>query len=232
MIMNASILIPLILILGFVSIAVTAIAYFRSEPEPKELQRRFLLRFYLYATLFMSSLILFVGSGLLLKVGFSYAAGMPFSYRGHPVYAKAYVEAELGRKPEEPRLERIEYRQEERVRDLLTGATFTAVGGLSFALHRILRNRVESSGERLFSFLNKGYLTVSGVIYGGIALVLIPMGFYQLIDYALIAHPEPKDIWQRPVPGEILGFAIAALAIWLSILPHLLKTLGGGSRVE
>ena len=228
--MNASILIPLILVLGFVSIVVTAIVYFRSELEPEVLRQRFLLRFYLYATLFVSSLILFVGSGLLLKVGLSHAAGMPFSYRGHPVYAKAYVEVELGRTPEEPKLERIEYRQEERLRDLLTGAAFAVVGGLSFVLHRILRNRVESAEERLVSFLNKGYLTVSGVIYGGAALVLIPIGLYQLIGYAIIAYPEPKSVWQRPVPGEILGFAIAALAAWLWTLPHLFSTFGGGKR--
>jgi len=40
--MNASILIPLILVLGFVSIVVTAIVYFRSELEPEVLRQRFL----------------------------------------------------------------------------------------------------------------------------------------------------------------------------------------------
>ncbi|MFQ6016159.1 MAG: hypothetical protein ACE5NP_12050 [Anaerolineae bacterium] len=227
--MGISILFPLVVLLSFVSIAVAAIVYFRSEREPEGLQRRFLPRFYVYALLFVSSLIFFVGSGLLLKAVFAYAAGMTFSYRGQPIYAEIEPEKMPVR---EPKLERIEYRQEERLRDLLTGAAFAAVGALSFALHRTLRNRVESGEEQRLSFLNKGYLTVSGVVYGGVALVLIPMSLYQLIDYALIAYPEPQSVWQRPVPGETLSFAIAALAIWLWILPHLFRTLGSQDEVD
>lgn len=226
---NATILFPLVIALGFISVAVTAIVYFRSERESESLQERFLLRFYVYAALFVSSLILFWGSGLLLKAGLAYAAGMPFSYRGERIYA----EVEPGERPvRQPEIKGIEYHKEERLRDLLSGAVFAAVGALSFAFHRILRDRVESAEERRLSFLNRGYLTVSGVVYGGVALVLIPMGIYQLLDYALVTYPQPHYAWAEPGPGEILGFAMTALAIWLWILPHLFQTLGCGGKQE
>ncbi len=191
-----SILFPLVVLLAFVSFLVAAIVYFRSEKEPDPLQRRFLLRFYAYAMLFISSLILLIGGGLLLKAALSYPLGMEFSYGGSSISS--------GRA---------------RLRDLLNGVTFVGTGALFFALHWVLRNRVESPEERRLSFLNKGYLMMSGVVYGGLSLVLIPMGLYQLIEFYFFS-------WSRPVPGDIVGYALVALALWVWILPQLFKSLG------
>ncbi|HAL62127.1 MAG TPA: hypothetical protein DCP08_06950, partial [Chloroflexi bacterium] len=65
MIVGESILFPLVILLSFASFVVAAVVYFRSEREPEGLQRRFLPRFYAYAMLFISSLILLIGGGLL-----------------------------------------------------------------------------------------------------------------------------------------------------------------------
>jgi len=222
--MSLSILFPLIVLLGFVSFVVAAVAYFRSEREPEALQRRFLPRFYTYAMLFVSSLILFVGGGLLLRAGLSYPVGLEFSYRGQPIYAQVEPEkVPLG----PPLLQRIEYRPEDRTRDLLNGGAFVGMGVLFLALHSALRNRIETPEERGLSFLNKGYLVMSGVVYGGISLVLIPMGVYRVIEYFFLPRGDSREtFWMRPVPGEILGFAILALALWLWTLPQLFKSLG------
>ncbi len=190
-----SILFPLVVLLGFVSFVV-AVVYFRSEEEPEALQRRFLLRFYAYTMLFISSLILLIGGGLLLKAALSYPLGTGFSY-----YGGQSISSERAR-----------------LRDLLNGVTFGA-GALFFALHWALRNRVESPKERHLSLLNKGYLMMSGVVYGGLSLVLIPMGLYLLIEFYLFS-------WNQPVPGDIVGYALVALALWLWILPQLFKGLG------
>ncbi len=191
-----SILFPLVVLLGFVSFVV-AVVYFRSEKEPEALQRRFLLRFYAYTMLFISSLILLIGGGLLLKAALSYPLGIEFSYYGGPSISS----------------------ERARLRDLLNGVTFGA-GALFFALHWALRNRVESPEERRLSFLNKGYLMMSGVVYGGLSLVLLPVGLYQLIEFYFFS-------WSRPVPGDIVGYALVALVLWLWILPQLFKSLGG-----
>jgi len=224
-----SILFPLVVLLAFVSFLVAAIVYFRSEKEPDPLQRRFLPRFYAYAMLFVSSLILLIGGGLLLKAALSYPLGMEFSYRGQAIY----TEVEPGMvqwKP--PPLEGIEYREEERLRDLLNGGASVVMGGLFLALHRALRNRVESQKERPLSFLNKAYLMVSGVVYGGLSLVLIPMGLYQLVEFYFVPRGDPEQtIWSWPIPGDTLGYALVALVLWLWILPQLFKSLGG-ERVE
>ena len=196
-----SILLPLIILLGFVSFVVVAVVYFRSGKEPEPLQRRFLLRFYTYAMLFISSLILLIGGGLLLKAGLCYPLGMEFSYQGQS------ISYERGR-----------------LRDLLNGVTLLGTGPLFFALHWALRDRVESPDERRLSFLNKGYLVMSGVVYGGLSLVLLPMGLYQLIAFYFLS-------WTRPVPGDIVGYALVALVLWLWILPQLFKSLGG-ERLE
>lgn len=225
-----SILFPLVVLLAFVSFLVAAIVYFRSEKELEALQRRFLPRFYAYAMLFVSSLILLIGGGLLLKAALSYPLGMEFSYRGQPIYAQVEPK-EIYMEP--PPIEGIEYREEERLRNLLQGSTLVGVGVLFFALHWILRNRVESPDERRLSFLNKGYLMVSGVVYGGLSLVLLPLGLYQLLEFYTVPRGDPEQtFWSWPIPGDILSYTLLALALWLWILPQLFKSLGGERREE
>ncbi|GEM_PF-1306176 len=241
MIVGQSILFPLVVLLAFVSFLVAAIVYFRSEKEPEALQQRFLPRFYAYAMLFISSLILLIGGGLLLKAALSYPLGMQFSYRGQAIYTEVEVVEVQPVPPTEPpqplpiptpvskppAFEDIEYREEERLRDLLNGATLFGVGALFFALHWILRNRVESREERPFSFLNKAYLMVSGVVYGGLSLVLLPMGLYQLIEFYFVPRGDPEQtFWSWAIPGDTLGYALVALVLWLWILPLLFKSLG------
>jgi len=160
-----------------------------------------------------------------LKAALSYPLGMEFSYRAQPIY----TEVEPGTvqwKP--PPFEGIEYREEERLRDLINGGASVVMGGLFLALHRALRNRVESQKERPLSFLNKAYLMVSGVVYGGLSLVLLPMGLYQLIEFYFVPRGDPgQTIWSWPIPGDTLGYALVALVLWLWILPQLFKSLGG-----
>jgi hypothetical protein len=225
MVVGQSILFPLIVFLSFVSFLVAAIVYFRGEKEPDSFQRRFLPRFYAYAMLFVSSLIILIGGGLLLKAALSYPLGMEFSYRAQPIYA----EVEPGKMyMESPPFEGIEYRPEERLRDLLNGAASVVMGAIFLALHWTLRNRVESREERAFSFLNRAYLMVSGVVYGGLSLVMLPVGLYQLIDFYFVPRGEPEQtIWSWPIPGDTLGYAFVALVLWLWILPQLFKNLGG-----
>jgi hypothetical protein len=219
-----SIFFPLVFLLSFASFVVAAVVYFRSEKEPDSLQRRFLPRFYAYTMLFISSLILLIGGGLLLKAAFSYPLGMAFSYRAQPIYA----EVESGKMyMEPPPFEGIEYRPEERLRDLLNGAASVVMGAIFMALHWVLRDRVESQKERPHSFLNKAYLMVSGVVYGGLSLVLLPMGLYQLIEFYFVPRGDPEQtIWSWPIPGDTLGYAFVALILWLWILPQLFKSLG------
>jgi len=227
----------LVVFLSSVSFVVAAIVYFRSEQEPDALQWRFLPRFYAYAMLFISSLILLVGGGLLLKAGLSHPLGMEFSYRGQLVYAE--IPQPLPTPPavtEEPEDERywgpppfegIQYPEEDRLRDLLHGATFVVVGGLFSVVHWFLRNRVESRDERSLSFLNRAYLMVSGVVYGGLCLALIPTSLHQLMLFYLVPRGDPeRTIWSWPVPGDTLGYALVALALWLWAFPQLFKSLG------
>ena len=155
---------------------------------------------------------------------------MEFSYRGQPIYAE--VDPGMVQwKP--PPFEGIEYREEERLRDLLNGGASVVMGGLFLALHWALRNRVERQKERPHSFLNKAYLMVSGVVYGGLSLVLIPMGLYQLVEFYFVPRGDPtaETFWSRPIPGDTLGYALVALVLWLWILPQLFKSLGG-ERLE
>jgi hypothetical protein len=222
-----SVVLPLIVLLTFASFIVAAVAYFRSEAEPEGLQRRFLPRFYAYAMLFVSCLMLLVGGGLLLKAALSYPLGVEFSYPGQPVYAQVEQPQPLEPYPriQEPVIERIEYREENRVADLLNGATFAAAGGLFVGLHWVLRSRVESKEERRLSFLNRAYLATSGVVFGGLCLVLVPMGLYKLIDFYLVPRVDVGEFWSWPVPGETLGYALVALALWLWTLPQLFASL-------
>ena len=69
---------------------------------------------------------------------------------------------------------------------------------------------------------------VSGVVYGGLSLVLFPTGLYQLIEFYFVPRGDPEQtIWSWPIPGDTLGYAFVALILWLWILPQLFKSLGG-----
>ena len=237
-----TIVFPAVILLSSVSFVLAALVYFRSEKEPEPLQRRFLPRFYAYAVLFLSSLILLVGGGLLLKAGLSYPLGLEFSYPGQPVYAEvprpvptptAVSPTPVTEGPEPPayvelpQFEGLEYWEEERLRDLLNGATLLGTGGLFFAAHYVLRNRLESREERSVSFLNRAYLMVSGVVYGGLCLVLIPTALYQTIEFYLVPRGDPETtFWSWPLPGDYLGYAIVSLGLWLWAVSALLRSSG------
>lgn len=218
--MNASVLIPLAVLLGFGSVAVAAVAYLRAEKEPEGLRRRFLHRFYAYVMLFIAALLLLFGGGTFVKAVLAYPLGMPFSYRGRLIYEEIRPEEEVRITP--PQILDIQYDERQRTRDLSAGAAFAGVGVLAYGLHWALRNRVESVEERRRSFLYSGYLMVSGVLFGGIALVSIPIAIHQTLDYLLNPYSK-EDIWMRPVPGEVLGFALLALALWVWIVPPLFR---------
>jgi len=242
MIVDQSILFPLVVLLAFVAFLVAAIVYSRSEKEPDSLQRRFLPRFYAYAMLFISSLIILIGGGLLLKAAFSYPLGIEFSYQGQPIYTEFEVVEVQPVPPTEPpppiptpvpewkppTFKGIEYREEERLRDLLSGTASVLMGTIFLALHWALRNRVENREERRLSFLNRAYLMVSGIVYGGLSLVMLPMGLYQLVEFYFVPRGDPEQtFWSWPIPGDTLGYALVALVLWLWILPQLFKSLGG-----
>lgn len=220
-----SLVYPLVILLSAVAFVVAVIVYFRSEKEPEPLQRRFLPRFYAYAVLFFSSVILLVGGGLLLKAVLSYPLGLEFSYRGQPVYAEApYPERQPY--PEPPEFERIEYREEWRLQDLLNGISLWGTAGLFLASHWVLRNRLENKEERAISFLNRAYLMVSGVVYGGLSLVLVPTALRQLVEFYLLPRGDPETtVWSWPIPGATLGYAAASLALWLWAVATLLRNL-------
>jgi uncharacterized membrane protein YidH (DUF202 family) len=182
MVEGESVVYPLLILLASVSFVVAVIAYFRSEREPETLQRRFLPRFYAYAVIFFSSVILLVGGGLLLNAVLSYPLGLEFSYHGPPVYAEI-AHPDSRPYPEPPEFEGVECREEWGLRDFLNGATLVGTGGLFLAAHWVLRNQLESKGERSVSFLNRAYLMVSCVVYGGLSLVRIPMALWQLVEY-------------------------------------------------
>jgi hypothetical protein len=166
-----------------------------------------------------------IGGGLLLKAALSYPLGLEFSYRGQPIYAEV-VYPDLRPYPEPPEFERIEYRNEWRLTDLLNGATLVATGSLFLASHWVLRNRLESKEERLVSFLNRAYLMISGVVYGGLSLVLIPTALRQLVEFYLVPRGDPETtLWSWPIPGESLGYAFASVPLWLWALAMLLRKL-------
>jgi hypothetical protein len=224
-----SVVFPLVVALSCVSFVVAAIAYFRSEKEPEGLQRRFLPRFYAYAVLFISSLVLLVGGALLLKAAFSYPLGLEFSYSGQPIYGVArYPVPRTYPEPAQPaQFERLEYREEWRVSDLLNGATLVGTAGLFLALHWILRNRLESREERSVSFLNRAYLMVSGVVYGGLSLVLIPTSLRQLIEFYFVPRGDPETtVWSWPIPGDSLGYALMSPSLWLWAVSVLFRNRG------
>lgn len=210
---GVGVLVPLILILGFVSVLVAAIVYIRSEKEPESLQRRFLHRFYAYAMMFLAALVIFTGGSLLTRAGLAYSLGMPFGYRGE-------VDGRSGLRFLKE--SDIHYDESLRTQDLYAGGAFAAIGVLAFLLHRSLRDRVESPEERRQSFLHKGYLMVHGVVFGGVALASIPMAVQQVTSYALISYPA-EEFFRRPTPGETLGFAVMALVLWAGIVPALFR---------
>jgi hypothetical protein len=173
--------------------------------------------------LFVSLVIIFAGGGTLLRASLSYPFGMTFSYRGQIIVPTTLPTPR--EPPEPPKVERVEYREEERQRDLASGGAYTVVGLASLALHWALRRRVESPAEEEASFLRKGYLMISAVVFGVMAIVTAPLALYQLVIYAIMPSPPPETIWQREPPGDVLGFALLATAIWLWLLPQVLHAI-------
>lgn len=220
---------PLVVLLVLAGLLFIVISYFKREPESKEAESRFLVFIYFYAVLLVSGFLVFWGSSLIIKSGFAYEFGIPFSYRGEARYLEPSrisaptapeVWKDVKTIPSSP--PKIEYPQNVREKDLLRGAMFLIFGLLFFFAHlKTMRHAVK---DAVNAFLSKSYHLLGALTYGGIALVTFPLAIYNLLERLLFKESiTVENLFQMEFPGELLGYAIPALVIWYFFFNKVIK---------
>jgi hypothetical protein len=105
--------------------------------------------------------------------------------------------------------------------DLVRGVTFVIFGGVFWGAHWLARRSLARPDERQ-SGLYRGYLMLGTAIFGVATIVLLPMGIYQALSYALVPA-SPYSF--RPGAGEALSGGLAALPLWLAYLWLVMRAL-------
>src|SRR5256885_11837858 len=105
--------------------------------------------------------------------------------------------------------------------DLVRGGTFVIFGGVFWGAHWLARRSLARPDEHQ-SGLYRGYLMLGTAIFGIATIVLLPMGIYQALSYALVPA-APYSF--RPGAGEALSGGLAALPLWLAYLWLVMRAL-------
>jgi hypothetical protein len=107
---------------------------------------------------------------------------------------------------------------DERIRnqtaDLVRGVVFVIFGAVFWGAHWWARRELAGVAQR-GSGLDRAYLITGTAIFGIATIVLLPMGIYQALSFALV----PANVLSyRPGAGEALSGGLAALPLWLAYL--------------
>lgn len=217
----ANFLIPLLILLGLalVVIGVVAVVVRIYRHEAVDVSFRQILLIYCYAVTLVSIVTVVLGLASLANAGLSVAFGRDFSFQAPPVFARA-LEGPPGAVKAEST---IEEQQQRRARELerhfreslVQGLTLPVVGGLIALVHVLARRRLEAATGPDAGFFRKPYLALLLAVFGGVALVSLPVGLYEALTFWVVeADPESY----RPAPGGSLANAIAFTPFWLYFL--------------
>src|SRR2546422_859867 len=105
--------------------------------------------------------------------------------------------------------------------DLVRGVTFVIFGGVFWGAHWLARRSLARPDEHE-SGLYRAYLVLGTAIFGIATIVLLPMGIYQALSYALVPA-APYSF--RPGAGEALSGGLASLPLWLAYLWLVMRAL-------
>ena len=228
------IVIPILILLGLIA-AVGAVIYFvirvRSG-EAVSLPLRLLFRVYLYLISIVSIVMLVIGLSALVQVGLGAALSKEFSYA--PAFVKTLprmVEPPPDVRPltpvvVEPTEEEQEAQREEGLdrafkEGILNGLSLTLVGALVLGLHLWGRRRLEIEEER-GGMLNRTHLILLLVIFGIVALVMLPSAIYDSLRYYILDY---GDEFSRLRPGGRLAAAIVTVPVWAYYLSATLRAV-------
>lgn len=214
-------LIPLLILLGLalLVIGVVAVVVRIYRREAVDISFRQILLVYCYAVTLVSLVTVVLGLSSLANAGLSFVFGREFSFQAPPVFARP-MEGPPGAERLQPS---VEEQQERRARalenafreSLVQGITLPVVGGLIAAVHVLARRSLEPAAGPDAGFFRKPYLALLLAVFGGVALVSLPVGIYEAVRYAVLA-PDPESY--RPAPGGTLANAIAFTPFWLYFL--------------
>lgn len=215
--------------------------------QPLVMPIRLLFRVYLAAMSIVSLLILTGGIAHLVNAGFSEVFDRDFSY--YPVYVgDAELEA-LRKPdapapvptatptpvpgaaapasptpvptptPEEKELLRQEGLQRSFEEGLLSGVSYTLVGGLLWFAHVWGRRKVETPEERRDDVLDRLYLLVVLLIFGIVTVVSLPSAVDESLRYFILDYNDRRQ------PGEELAVALVSLPVLLIYLRGTIQSI-------
>jgi len=208
-------------------LALLVVLFLQRGREGVDLSLRGLLRVYLYLASLAGVIALSIGVAGILAFVLAAGFGLDVIYGGptpQPLPAIAPLCAPNQPCPPIPQpIPPIlkDDRERRMGEDLVRGVTFVIFGGVFWGAHWLARRSLGRPDERQ-SGLYRGYLMLGTAIFGIATIVLLPMGIYQALSYALVPA-APYSF--RPGAGEALSGGLAALPLWLAYLWLVMRAL-------
>ena len=220
-----SFVVPVIILVAVIALVIYLV---KTREDKHVLGVQTFLKLYLYAAMAVSLAVTVIGLGISFMSLSSYILGPEFSYslNSHYEYDSTYKyntdydydECYDDGEVIEVDGEKYCFNNEQRKRDFLLGMTLFISMFIIFVIHRV--GLAVSSKKEKSHFLKKLYMFVSVSVYGIASIVAIPLSLYTLIDYLAF---EIKDYssYSRPIPGQIISFALVLVPVWIYFLVRL-----------
>jgi uncharacterized protein DUF5671 len=208
-------------------IVLLGVLFFQRARDGVDLSLSGLLRVYLYLASLAGVIALSIGLAGILAYVLAAGFGLDVIYGGPtPQPYPAIAPACPPNQPCPPSWQPIppDFRDDRERRmgeDLVRGVTFVIFGGVFWGAHWLARRSLARPDEHQ-SGLYRGYLMLGTAIFGIATIVLLPMGIYQALSYALVST-APYSF--RPGAGEALSGGLAALPLWLAYLWLVMRAL-------
>lgn len=193
------------------------------DTKPLNITVNLLFKTYLYVISFISLAVAVVGGTMLLRVGSSYAFGIPFSYNLYS--ASDTLPTDVVKDPDlvipncyEGKTiafgdKTVCFNEDTRKQEIITGATFFVSMLMIFGLHQFALSRLEKKSQT--PWLKKTYTFVSLILYSIVGVVIIPTAIYQLATHLLY---RVNDVTLYNEPGTSIGLLIVTLPLWIYFL--------------
>lgn len=192
-------------------VALTLLLIFRKDVVGVDLGARGLLRLYLYVASLAGVVVTVIGVATLLD----WASGNVFGVQA--IYGRVPSQVDPNFMPSNLASQQTLQFQT----DLLRGLTLTIFGAAFWGAHRMLRRTFGADDERS-SLLHRAHDVLGTFVFGAGVLVLLPVGIYQALSYALIT-PAP-DVFQ-PGFGDSLAGGIVSAPVWLVYLYRVIRSV-------
>lgn len=227
-----SVVIPLMLLIVLIGGVAFAVQAIKNKDSLKEVFGfQMLLKLYTYIILFISLILMVVGTGMMINSALSHLFGYAFSYQVNYYYDAVPVKGETPydyQMPSDTSQEimiidgqKYTYNKTTQQRQALNGVVLLITSTIIFAIHAFILKELRKNEDE-YESLDKSYIVLNLLLYSIASIVSLPMSIYGAVDYYFNSGYDFND-YSRNIPGPAIAIALVCIPIWILFIKKTLN---------